>query len=171
MPSSNDTRPRTVVLLQYAGIGDLVWHIPYFKLIADQSQDGRVTVVAQPSTLTRAFIGKEPWVEEVIDHDHRPRRGEKRRGKHAGFAGMWRMAQQLKAGRFDRIVLFSGRPSRGLVAWLSGIRIRQGDWMGRPGLLVVDIPRSGGIIVSGTAVPCAASTMSPPSPTCQEPTP
>lgn len=126
MPSSNDSRPRTVVLLQYAGIGDLVWHIPYFKLIADQSQDGRVTVVAQPSTLTRAFIGKEPWVDEVIDHDHRPRRGEKRRGKHAGFAGMWRMAQQLKAGRFDRIILFSGRPSRGLVAWLSGIGIRQG---------------------------------------------
>ncbi len=129
MSSSNASRPdhpRTVVLLQYAGIGDLVWHIPYFKLIAEQSESGRVTVVAQPSTLTRAFIGKEPWVEEVIDHDHRPRRGEKRRGAHAGIKGMWRMAQQLKAGRFDRIILFSGRPSRGLVAALSGIRIRQG---------------------------------------------
>ena len=59
----------------------------------------------------------------------------------------------------------------GMIAAPARIRIRQGDWMGRPGLLVVDIPRSGGIIVSGTAVPCAASTMSPPSPTCQEPTP
>jgi len=113
-------------MLQYAGIGDLIWHIPYFKMIADTSRDGRVTVVAQPSTLTRAFIGKEPWVEAVIDHDHRPRRGEKRRGAHAGWSGMRRMADQLKAGHFDRVMLFSGRPSRGLIAWLSGIPVRQG---------------------------------------------
>lgn len=126
MHETNDRRPRTVVLLQYAGIGDLVWHIPYFEMIAAQSRGGKVTVVAQPSTLTRAFIGKEPWVEAVIDHDHRPRRSEKRRGKHAGLRGMWRMAQQLKAGQFDRIMLFSGRASRGLIAWLSGIPTRMG---------------------------------------------
>ena len=126
MSVTQDSRPRTVVLLQYSGIGDLVWHIQYFKAIAEQSQGGKVTVVAQPSTLTRAFIGKEPWVEAVIDHDHRPRRTDKRKGEHAGLRGMWRMAQQLKQGRFDRIVLFSGRPSRGLIAALSGIPVRMG---------------------------------------------
>lgn len=126
MSKLTDPRPRTVVLLQYTGIGDLIWHIHYFKMIAEQSQGGRVTVVAQPSTLTKAFIGKEPWVEAVIDHDHRPRRGEKRKGKHAGLTGMWRMAQELKAGQFDRIILFSGRASRGLIAWLSGIPVRMG---------------------------------------------
>ncbi|MFZ4551351.1 MAG: glycosyltransferase family 9 protein [Aquabacterium sp.] len=126
MSKLTDPRPRTVVLLQYTGIGDLIWHIHYFKMIAEQSQGGRVTVVAQPSTLTKAFIGKEPWVEAVIDHDHRPRRGEKRKGKHAGLAGMWRMANELKAGQFDRIILFSGRASRGLIAWLSGIPVRMG---------------------------------------------
>lgn len=126
MSVTHDSRPRTVVLLQYSGIGDLVWHIQYFKAIAEQSQGGKVTVVAQPSTLTRAFIGKEPWVEAVIDHDHRPRRTDKRKGEHAGLRGMWRMAQQLKQGRFDRIVLFSGRPSRGLIAALSGIPVRMG---------------------------------------------
>ncbi len=126
MQDTDDRRPRTVAMLQYAGIGDLIWHIHYFKMIAAQSQGGKLTVVAQPSTLTRAFIGKEPWVEAVIDHDHRPRRGEKRRGAHAGLKGMWRMAQQLKQGRFDRIMLFSGRPSRGLIAGLSGIPTRMG---------------------------------------------
>jgi heptosyltransferase II len=126
MPDTNDTRPRTVVILQYAGIGDLIWHIHYFKLIADQSHKGQVTVVAQPSTLTRAFIGKEPWVEQVIEHDHRPRRGENRKGQHGGFKGMLTMARQLREGQFGRIILFSGRPSRGLIAWLSGIPIREG---------------------------------------------
>jgi heptosyltransferase-2 len=124
LPSSEF--PRTVVLLQYTGIGDLVWHIPYFKLIAAQSAGGKVTVVAQPSTLARQFIGHEPWVEAVIDHDHRPRRGEKRRGRHAGLIGMWRMAQELRAGQFGRLVMFSGRSSRGLIAGLSGIPVRWG---------------------------------------------
>ncbi len=113
-------------MLQYAGIGDLIWHIPYFKLIADQSHAGKLTVVAQPSTLTKAFIGHEPWVEEVIHHDHRPRRGEKRRGAHAGWSGMRAMADELKQRQFGRVILFSGRPSRGLIAWLSGIPVRQG---------------------------------------------
>ena len=125
-PPPTPERPRTVVLLQYTGIGDLVWHIPHFKLLAEQSAGGKVTVVAQPSTLARHFIGHEPWVEAVIDHDHRPRRGEKRRGEHAGLLGMWRMARQLRAGRFDRLILFSGRISRGVIAGLSGIAVRQG---------------------------------------------
>lgn len=127
-------RPHTVVLLQHAGIGDLIWHIPYFQKVADQSRHGRITLLAQPSTLARHFLGAEPWIERIIDHDHRPRRTEKRKGKHAGVIGMWRMAKQLRQGNFDRIVLFSGRPSRGLIAALSGIPERLGfgyHWLQR----------------------------------------
>ena len=125
-PPDADRRPRTVVLLQYAGIGDLIWHIPYFKAVAAQSQHNRITLLAQPSTLARHFLSSEPWIELIIDHDHRPRRTEKRKGRHAGLTGMWRMAQELRQGHFDRIVLFSGRPSRGLIAALSGIPQRLG---------------------------------------------
>jgi PhzF family phenazine biosynthesis protein len=31
-------------------------------------------------------------------------------------------------------------------------RIRQGEAMGRPSKLLVDVPRTGGIVVSGTAI-------------------
>lgn len=126
MSASFDSRPRTVVLLQHSGIGDLIWHIQYIKAIAEKSKGGQVTVVAQPSTLTRSIIGHEAWVEEVIDHDHRPRRTDRRKGAHAGIAGMLRMARVLKSGQFERIILFSGRPSRGLIAAMSGIPIRMG---------------------------------------------
>lgn len=126
MPLNQDSRPRTVVLLQFSGIGDLVWHIVYFKAIAEQSHGGKITVVAQPSTLVKPFLAHEPWVEKIIEHDHRPRRTEKRRGRHSGLLGMWRMASELKQGRFDRIILFSGRISRGLIAALSGIPDRRG---------------------------------------------
>lgn len=126
MCDTQDNQPRTAILLQFSGIGDLIWHIHYFRLIAARSQNGQVTIVALPSTLARGFIGHEPWVEEIIDHDYRPRRGEGRKGQHAGLRGMLRMASQLRQGRFDRIILFSGRASRGLLAWLSGAPIRMG---------------------------------------------
>lgn len=126
MVCETKNQPRTVVMLQYTGIGDFIWHIQYFKKIAEQSQNGKVSIVVQPSTLAKNLIGDQPWVEAIIDHDHRPRRGEKRKGRHAGLSGMWRMAKELKNGQFDRIILFSGRNSRGLIAWLSGIPIRQG---------------------------------------------
>ncbi len=126
MRAAQDHRPRTAILLQFTGIGDLIWHIHYFRLIAERSHNGQVTIIAQPSTLARGFIGHEPWVEEIIDHDHRPRRGEGRKGQHAGLRGMHRMASQLRQRQFDRIILFSGRASRGLVAWLSGIPTRMG---------------------------------------------
>lgn len=113
-------------MLQFTGIGDLVWHIHYFQMIAEHSHNGQITLVAQPSTLARSFVGKEPWVEAIIDHDHRPRRNEKRRGLHAGLTGMRRMARELEHGKFDRIIVFSGRNSRGLIAWLSGIPARMG---------------------------------------------
>lgn len=121
MNDARDPRPYTAVLHQFTGIGDLIWHVQYFKAVAAQSKAGKVVVIAQPSTKARAILGHEPWVEDIVDHDHRPRRGDGRTGRHGGVLGMWRMGQELRAWRFDRIVMFSGRPSRGLIAALSGI--------------------------------------------------
>ncbi len=44
----------------------------------------------------------------------------------------------------------------GLVSALATIIIRQGEAMGRPSLLTVKIPVTGGIVVTGTAVPIKA---------------
>jgi heptosyltransferase-2 len=126
MSSPSSDLPRTVVLLQYTGIGDVIWHIPYFEAVAKTSQGGRITLVAQPSTQAKALLVNEPWIEAFIDHDYRPRLSDQRRGQHGGLLGMLAMASTLREGRFDRIVLFSGRASRGLLAALSGIPKRLG---------------------------------------------
>jgi PhzF family phenazine biosynthesis protein len=42
-----------------------------------------------------------------------------------------------------------------LVAAPTTLLIRQGEAMGRPSRLIVDIPAAGGIVVTGTAVPIA----------------
>ncbi len=118
-----DTRPLTAVQLQLNGMGDLVWHAEYFRCVAEQSRDGQVSVIAAPTTMARELIGHEPWVREVIDFDRRPRRSERRKGRHSGWGGVLRFGAELAPKHFDRMVLFSDHPGRAIVAcWRAGIR-------------------------------------------------
>lgn len=130
-----DTRPLTAVQLQLNGMGDLVWHAQYFRCVAQQSRDGQISLIAPPTTMAREIIGHEPWLREVIDFDRRPRRSERRRGRHSGLDGLWRFGAELAPKRFDRMVLFSDHPGRAiLVCWRAGIRtvIGFGDtWLQR----------------------------------------
>lgn len=118
-----DTRPLTAVQLQLNGMGDLVWHAQYFRCVAEQSQGGQISLIAPPTTMAREIIGHEPWLREVIDFDRRPRKSERRRGRHSGWGGLLRFGAELAPKRFDRMVLFSDHPGRAIVVcWRAGIR-------------------------------------------------
>ncbi len=133
--SAADPRPATAVHMRHNGMGDLVWHAEYFRLVAATSRGGQVTVVVPPSTRARDLLGHEPWVREVIDYDRRPRRSEGRRGRHSGLTGPLRFGAELASRQLDRMVLFSDRPGRTLVACLRagiGMRIGYGTtWLQR----------------------------------------
>ncbi|WP_374428814.1 glycosyltransferase family 9 protein [Ideonella dechloratans] len=131
---SPDTRPKTLVLHQFPGMGDLVWHVPYIRAIAAQSRGGRVAVLTAPSTFGRAILAGECCVSEVIDFDRRPRVSEGRKGRHAGLVGLFRMGRELRPQGFDRIVIFSDHVNRALMAIVAGIPERIGygfTWLER----------------------------------------
>lgn len=129
-----DTRPRTVVLLQWVGMGDLVWHVPYFRRVAQTSQGGQVSLIASPTVFAPQLVGHEPWVREIIDFDRHPRRHEGRHGRHRGVRGLFRMGLELREKQFDRIVLFTNYTNRSLVALTAKIPERLGygtTWLQR----------------------------------------
>lgn len=129
-----DVRPRTVVLLQWVGMGDLVWHVPYFRRVAQTSRDGRVSLIASPTVFASQLVGHEAWVDEIIDFDRHPRRHEGRQGRHRGVIGLFRMGMELREKRFDRIVLFTNYTNRSLVARVAKIPERLGygtTWLQR----------------------------------------
>ncbi|HEX7687549.1 MAG TPA: glycosyltransferase family 9 protein [Burkholderiaceae bacterium] len=130
-----DDRPRTAVIMQLNGMGDLVWHAQYFRRIAETSRDGQVTLIAPPTVMARDLLGHEPWLREVIDFDRRPRRSERRRGRHSGLLGPLRFGAELVPKKLERMVLFSDHPGRGVIAcWRAGIPVRIGygaTWLQR----------------------------------------
>ena len=144
-PDSNDKRPRTAVMLQWVGMGDLVWHIPYFRRVAEASFEGKVSVIASPTTFPEDLLGHETWVREIIHFDRHPRRHEGRQGRHRGVLGLFRMGHDLRAYGFDRIVLFTNHTNRSLVAtvakiperlgygtsWLQRLLLTRGPWIER----------------------------------------
>ncbi len=124
--AATDLRPRTLVVHHRSGIGDLVWHVPYLRAIAATSRGGRVTLMARPSCRAPDVLAAEPSIDEIIEYDYRPRRGEARRGRDAGLRGFLRTAAILRARRFDRAYIFSSRTRYALLAWLAGIPRRSG---------------------------------------------
>jgi len=134
VPESLDARPRTAVLLQWVGMGDLVWHVPYFRRVAQTSRDGQVSLIASPTVFAPQLVGHEPWVGEIIDFDRHPRRHEGRQGRHRGVPGLFRMGMELREKQFDRIVLFTNYTNRSLVALAARIPERLGygtTWLQR----------------------------------------
>ena len=144
-PEGPDTRPRTAVMLQWVGMGDLVWHVPYFRRVAQTSLGGQVSLIASPTVFARQLIGHEAWVGDIIDFDRHPRRHEGRQGRHRGVLGLFRMGFELRERQFDRIVLFTNYTNRSLVAvtaqiperlgygtrWLQRRLLSHGPWIQR----------------------------------------
>lgn len=118
--------PKTVVLHQQTGIGDLVWHIPYLRAVANHSANNQITLIAAPTTLAKQLLAHENFISQFIDYYHLPRTQDKKQAKEGRLKRMRLFAEQLKQEQFERIVLFSGRASRGLLAYWSDIPQRLG---------------------------------------------
>ncbi|CAM3750615.1 glycosyltransferase family 9 protein [Roseateles saccharophilus] len=121
-------------MLQWVGMGDLVWHVPYFRRVAETSLGGQVSLIASPTVFAGQLVGHEPWVADIIDFDRHPRRHEGRQGRHRGVMGLFRMGIELRERQFDRIVLFTNHTNRSLVAVTARIPERLGygtTWLQR----------------------------------------
>jgi heptosyltransferase-2 len=121
-----DTRLRTALWHQWLGIGDLVWHLPYIRALAAQSQGGQVVVIARPSTRAAELLSIEPCVSEVLIYDNNPRRNEHRRGQHDGYTGMRRFIAELKSLQLERNLIFSNNVRYAYMSQQAGIPVRAG---------------------------------------------
>lgn len=121
-----DPRPRTAVWHDEFGIGDLIWHLPFFERIAEQSQGGRVSVIASPTTCAAQILAHASWVDGVLPFERRAMRGGQQTATHPGWRGMWQFAQVLRGRRLDRVVIFSKSSTLAGIAWMARIPQRLG---------------------------------------------
>jgi len=114
--------PNVAVVQPLPGIGDMIWHLPHLHALA-AAAGGTVTLIAKPRSAADQVLGADPAVRDIIWLDRNP---EGRRGRHDGMRGLLRLAQELRARRFDAVVLLHHSVTLAAAARLAGIPVRAG---------------------------------------------
>jgi len=97
-------------------VGDAVISLPALDAVRRKFPAAELVVLARPSVA--GLYRERAGISGVIVFDHR--------GRHRGVRGVWRLAGELRAQRFDLAVLFQNAFRAALLAALAGIPQRLG---------------------------------------------
>lgn len=120
---------RTLIVQPLPGIGDMVWHLPHIHAIAATTHSGRVDVLTKPRSQADRLLGADPTVERVLWL-------ERDAGRHAGWRGLWQLAEWLRQAAYQRVWILHGSARYALAARLAGIPERIGYGVGLQSLLL-----------------------------------
>jgi len=105
------------------GIGDVVWHLPFIRAIAATAPEGRVALLAPPTSYAGELLAAEPGVGAVLYFEHAG--SELRRGLN-----LIRLVKLLRRHRFRSIWILDRTIRPALAAALAGIPERIGLGLG-----------------------------------------
>jgi heptosyltransferase-2 len=117
------TVERNVAVLQpLPGIGDMIWHLPHIRAIADHV-GAPVTLIAKPRSAADQLFRAEQAVRDVLWLDRNP---EQRRGRHDGAFRLVTFVRNLRARRFDAVYLLHHSQTLAVATMAAGIPARFG---------------------------------------------
>ncbi len=109
-------------------LGDVVMATPLLRTLREAYPRARLDVLTQPggALVLEGFAG----IDDVVPY--------RRKGEHAGFGGMRRLARELRTRRYDLAVVCPNSFSSALLMRLAGIPRRLGWSYGGRGFLLTD---------------------------------
>lgn len=105
------------------GIGDLMWHLPTIRAIAATAQEGRVVLVARPSSRASEVLTVEPSVERVLHAPHY-------KGKLKGVRETIDFFRLCRAQRPRAVWILEKIDRPAIAAFLAGVPERRGFGLG-----------------------------------------
>ncbi len=127
---------RVAVIQPLPGIGDMIWHLPHIRALAQWI--GRpVTLVAKPRSAADELFASEQTIERVLWLDRNP---ERRRGGHDGTGGFLRLIRSLRESAFDAAVLMHHSKTLAAAMFAARIPHRYGYGYGLDGLFLNELP-------------------------------
>ena len=108
--------PAALLMRAVNWLGDAVLTTPALGAVRAAYPRSRIALAAKP--LVAELFRHHPDLDEVLVYD--------KDGRHAGAAGMLRMARELRRRKFDAAILFQNAFDAALLAFLAGIPDRAG---------------------------------------------
>ena len=109
-------------------LGDAVMCEPALKGLRRLFPQARLTLLVKPA-VSELFVN-HPTIDHILRYEDK--------GRHAGLAGKWKLAGELRRARFDLAVLLQNAFEAALLAYLAGIPRRYGYATDGRGLFLTD---------------------------------
>ncbi|MGH9795036.1 MAG: lipopolysaccharide heptosyltransferase II [Candidatus Acidiferrales bacterium] len=97
-------------------VGDAVMSLPALEAIRQREPHAHIAVLARP--WVAELYRDQGFADQLIVFDHA--------GRHAGFAGIERLAEELRREKFDVALLLQNAFQAAWIVWRAGIRQRIG---------------------------------------------
>lgn len=108
--------PRKILIRSTNWIGDAIMTTPAIRSIRANFPDAHIAILVKP-WVADVFTAS-PYLDEVIRYEAK--------GEHRGLTGLWRLAQQLRAYKFDLAILLQNAFEAAFLTLLAGIPLRAG---------------------------------------------
>ena len=102
---------KVLVIQQRYGIGDMVIFLPYLKAIAEKN-NVKISLLAKKTTRCSDLFVGENFIDEIINLD----------ASNDGISGFFKLSNDIKRRKFDKVYIFNGSPRYRLLALFAGIK-------------------------------------------------
>ena len=108
---------KILVIQNRMGIGDAVIFLPYIKIISEKFNTP-VDLLIKKSSKADQFLNHTNYINKIILLE----RDINKTGRHDGVIGSFRLAQDLKKYKFDKVFIFNSSLRYNIISRLSGIK-------------------------------------------------
>jgi len=98
------------------GIGDTIIFLPYIKKISERFNTP-VNLLVKKNSKADQFLNQTNYIDEIIHLEQ-----DKKKEKHDGLVGAFRLAQDLKKYKFNKVFIFNSSLRFNMIVRLAGIK-------------------------------------------------
>ena len=108
---------KVLILINKVGLGDCIIHINYIHEIS-KKYGKPVSILAKDNTRAKDLFLDDPHIDEVITLD----RLTDSSGSHDGLSGFFKLANDIKEKKFDKVFIFNSSIRYFLICKFAGIK-------------------------------------------------
>ena len=98
------------------GIGDTVIFLPFIKALSKKF-NSPISILVKENSKANQYLHQTKYIDKILTLE----RDNKTNNRHGGFFGIFKLANDLKKYKFDKIFIFNSSLRFNLVAKISGI--------------------------------------------------
>ena len=98
------------------GIGDTVIFLPFIKALSKKF-NSPISILVKENSKANQYLHQTKYIDKILTLE----RDNKTNNRHGGFFGIFKLANDLKKYKFDKIFIFNSSLRFNLIAKISGI--------------------------------------------------